>query len=367
MKKIAIVSTSYYPNIWNGQGRSTFSIAFGLAKKGYDVSVFTFTSKQATYSQQDGQVMVYYVGGVTDNSATSLPFTSIGLWNERVLALLLCEKFDTVILNNWHGFEAAKKYSQAKIISFIPFLYNFTGWLKPLTFGLEAEIKLRENNCITESDLLVAHTEKFGNKLSIYSNKEVVLIPNCYLNMLNDEAPTSIAVKPNSICFVGRVNREKSIERIIRVLPDISEATFTVASPENKDDFFVTKLQRLAKDLDVEHRVSFTGWLSTKDVRDLYRASACAVVPSQFEPFGYSAIDPMSLGVPTVVSEWSCLDEYLGKNAKIFSSLAGLSEQISSTLKASKLQLTHEAIENAQILKTTLSEDFISDQIISIL
>jgi glycosyltransferase involved in cell wall biosynthesis len=368
MKRIAIISTSYYPNIWNSQGRSTFSTAYGLARKGYDVSVFTFTPKSATFKQQDGQVTVYYVGGVTNQDVTTLPFTDIGIWNERMLPLLLCAHFDFLILNNWHGWEAAKRYKQffdTKILGFVPFLYSFTGWLKPLGFGLEQDIKNREIEFISEVDTLVSHTEKFGKKLSTYINREVFVIPNCHLD-LSDASPQEEKIVDGQLCFVGRVNREKSLERIIRVLPDVPAATLVVASPESSQGYF-SSLQRLAKSLDVEHRITFAGWLSTKHVRELYRTSALAIVPSQFEPYGYSALDPMALGTPVAVSEWSCLEEYLDSKDMVFSSLDDLQDKISSAIGVPTNKLLAGAAHNKLRTSTALSEASITDMLDTLL
>lgn len=349
MKKIAIISASYFPNIWNSHGRSTFSIAYGLASKGYDVSVFTFTDKRETFKQQDGQVSIYFVGGsyLGTEKITSLPFESIDAWNERLLPLLLCEKFDTIILNSWHGWEAAKKYQTAKIISFIPQLYSFTGWLKPLPFGLEQSIKTIESECITHSDVLVAHTEKFATKLASYCNREVYVVPNCHLDMSNSGAKEKVKIK-NQICFVGRVNREKCLERIIRVLPELPEANLVVASLEKNQGYFST-LEKLAKALDVEHKIKFLNWISTRDVRELYKESSLAIVTSQFEPYGYSALDPMAIGTEVIVSEWSCLGEYLGQEDHVFSKLKTFQEKIAdslantdtATIQASKDRIKH--------------------------
>lgn len=363
MKKIAIISTSYLPNIWNGHGRSTFATAFGLANKGHEVSVFTFTNKQETYRQQDGQVSIYFVGGVVEEEKKSLPFESIGLWNERMLPLLLCEKFDIIILNNWHGWEAAKKYGSAKIISMVPFLYSFTGWLKPLPILLESEIKNIENDFLLNSDTLIAHSFKFGNKLASYINRDVHIIPNCHLDMSTSACPVAKEKIPNQICFVGRVNREKCLERVIRVMPDLPNVQLVVVSPENTPGYF-QGLVLLAEEQDVEHRIKFLGWRRTKEVRDIYRESSLAIVPSQFEPYGYSALDPMALGTPVIVSEWSMLGEYIDAPDMTFASLKTLQERISSILEEpsiSKKQILEAHVQtNKDRIESLYSEDYIT-------
>jgi alpha-maltose-1-phosphate synthase len=373
MKKIAIISTSYYPNIWNGQGRSTYNTAYGLSKKGYDVTVFTFTNK-STYitntvqvtKQQKGQITIYYIGNVSTEEVSTLPFSSLGVWNDEILKMLNQQNYEAIILNNWHGYEAAKSYGKAKIISIIPFLYNFSGWLKPLAVeGLEDEIKKREVECLLGSDVLVAHTEKFARKISTYTDKEVVILPNCHLDT-SAFKPLAYDPVPNRLCYVGRINREKNLERIIRVLPEVPSAEFHIASPESKLGHF-TKLQELAKANDVEHRVKFLGWLPTQKVKELYASSALAIVSSQFEPYGYPALDPMALGTPVLVSEWSCLQEYLGTSDMVFSSLNALQEKISLALGVPADVLLANAKENKERTQTILSEEYITSQLETLL
>lgn len=364
MKKIAIISTSYFPNIWNSLGRSTFSIAFGLAKKGHDVSVFTFTEKESS-KQQDGQVAINFVGGLNLSKVTSLPFEAIPFWNEKVYQELLLQKFDIIILNNWHGWLAAKRYGKAKIISIIPFLYNFTGWLKPLDPELERDIKQQEIDCVAGSDVLVSHTLKFGTKLAGYIGRDINIIANCHLDMSNSGVKERDKIK-NQICFVGRVNREKCLERIIRVLPELPEATLVVASLEKNQGYFST-LEKLALQLDVEHKIKFMDWMSTKDVRELYKESSLAIVTSQFEPYGYSALDPMALGTPVLVSEWSMLGEYLNSPEFIFSSLKTFQEKISFMLAAPKNEVIDIVSYNKERIVIHYSEDYITSLYESVL
>lgn len=364
-QKIGIISASYLPNIWNSHGRSTFSMAYGLANRGYDVSVFTFTSKEETYKMQDGQVTIYYIGGVVDDKKiTTLPFDKIELWNERMLPLLLCEDFDTLMLNNWHGWEAAKRYGKARIISVVPFLYSFTGWLKPLSAGLENVIRKLESDFLVNSHTLVAHTNKFAQKLASYCDKPVFVLPNCHLDMSDSYRQVKQKIN-NQVCFVGRVNKEKNLERIIRVMPSVPDMTLVIASSYSTLPGYSQTLDRLARSYDVEHRITVKGWMPTKEVRDLYLESSLAIVTSQFEPYGYSVLDPMALGTPVIVSEWSYLDEYLQSQEHVFSSLDSLTEKIKGVL--GKKAHTELIATNKELVKTIFSEDYITSQLESII
>lgn len=372
-KRIAIISISSQPNVWNGQGRSTFSTASILIEMGHDVSVFTYTKEKETFKELEGQVSVFYIGGVLDpvkhaGRVTSLPFDCISIWNEKLLPLLMCEKFDVLILNNWQGYNSAKIYAEqmgVKLVGLVPFLYSFSGWLQPLDGSMEMDIKRMESDFLLGCDTLVTHTCKFGNKLANYINRDVVVIPNCYHQL--EKIPTA-KYKPigNQICFVGRVNREKSLERIIRVLPDVKDAQLIVASPESPTNNYILKMMGVAKELDVEHRVKFIGWLPAFKVVELYLQSSLTIVPSQFEPYGYPALDPMSLGVPVLVSEWSSLSEYLGSMDMVFSSIATLADRTKAILQDSRVALPHVLANKARI-NSELSSNYMGEMLATII
>jgi len=368
MKKIAIISPSYIPNIWNSHGRSTFNIAYGLASQGHDVNVFTYTNKLETYKDIDGQVTVFYVGGATqpdsNRKVTALPFEDIPMWNERLLPLLLVDDYDCIILNGWYGWQAAKQCS-TKIISIIPFLYSLSGWLKPLDYVLEEQIKFIEKECILESHLLVAHTKKFGEKLAAYCNRDVLIIPNCHLDMSTSTLRERPKIK-NQLCFVGKINSEKCLERIIRVLPELPEVQLVVSSLEKNQGYF-SKLAYLAKQLDVDHNIRFSTWLSTKDVRELYKESSLAIVTSQFEPYGYNALDPMSLGTPVVVSEWSGLGEYINDENFVFSQLKTFQQKISAALAMPKDEMLALTKANKDRVQEMYSSEYVTSLLEAVL
>ena len=60
------------------------------------------------------------------------------------------------------------------------------------------------------------------------------------------------------------------------------------------------------------------GYLDDKDVSDLYSLALTLVHPSKMEGFGLTGLEAMSLGLPVISSNASCLPEVYGEAALYF-------------------------------------------------
>jgi glycosyltransferase involved in cell wall biosynthesis len=68
----------------------------------------------------------------------------------------------------------------------------------------------------------------------------------------------------------------------------------------------------LARALDLDDRVMFTGWVAEEHKPALYRGAACAVFPSRYEGFGLPVLEALACGTPLVASNTSSLPELVG-------------------------------------------------------
>ena len=69
------------------------------------------------------------------------------------------------------------------------------------------------------------------------------------------------------------------------------------------------------KDLNLQDKVIFAGFLSDEELATLYQKTACFVYPSLYEGFGLPVLEAMSFGVPVITSKISSLPEVGGKAA----------------------------------------------------
>lgn len=77
-------------------------------------------------------------------------------------------------------------------------------------------------------------------------------------------------------------------------------------------------LKQLARDLGVESRVRFYGWLESADMEGFYRVSECFVFPSLFEGFGLPVLESMSRSLAVTCADINVLREVAGEAARYF-------------------------------------------------
>jgi glycosyltransferase involved in cell wall biosynthesis len=72
-------------------------------------------------------------------------------------------------------------------------------------------------------------------------------------------------------------------------------------------------LEQLARDLNIENKVSFLGWLpERKDVYTVYNSSDIFLFPSYYEGFGVANVEAMATGTPVIVNDIPVLREVVG-------------------------------------------------------
>jgi glycogen(starch) synthase len=105
------------------------------------------------------------------------------------------------------------------------------------------------------------------------------------------------------VFFVGRLVREKGVHVLLDAAPQVLAAEpkvkFIVAGKGPALD----ALRHQAKNMGLETRFSFTGYIDDDTRNALYRSAAVAVFPSLYEPFGIVALEAMAAGVPVVVAD----------------------------------------------------------------
>ncbi len=110
--------------------------------------------------------------------------------------------------------------------------------------------------------------------------------------------------KKNSMLFVGRLGKNKRIDRLIRVLKLISDkidgATLTIVGGYLQDD---KNLLMTARSLGVEDKIVSAGPKYGKDLVKFYASSHIFVSAAEYEGFGISVLEAMAAGCPVVVND----------------------------------------------------------------
>jgi len=115
---------------------------------------------------------------------------------------------------------------------------------------------------------------------------------------------------------VGRMSYEKNIDVIVRAVADIDGLTLMIVGKgPAKDD-----LEKLVKELGMDDRVVFTGFVPDDDLPEYYAAADVAVSASKFETQGLSVLEAMACGIPVACTKDRAFEDIIvdGENGVFF-------------------------------------------------
>jgi glycosyltransferase involved in cell wall biosynthesis len=118
------------------------------------------------------------------------------------------------------------------------------------------------------------------------------------------------------VLYAGIYKLRKNHAGLLRAFRSFLEsggaARLVIAGPMNEGE---SVLQRLAGELGIADKVTFTGFVPDSDLPALYSAARVYVCPSLYEGFGFTVLEAMACGTPVVSSAATSLPEVGGDAA----------------------------------------------------
>lgn len=120
--------------------------------------------------------------------------------------------------------------------------------------------------------------------------------------------------------YLGTLEPRKNLEMLIRAFARWRSQTQAQKSPVDLviaggKGWFYEQIFRLVKELDLEDKVHFPGYVADEEVADWFRAAEGFVYPSLFEGFGLPVLEAMACGIPVLCSRAPSLLEVVGDAA----------------------------------------------------
>jgi glycosyltransferase involved in cell wall biosynthesis len=107
------------------------------------------------------------------------------------------------------------------------------------------------------------------------------------------------------LLFFGRLHPKKGCDLLLRSFAEIREQEpdlqLVMAGPSEPD--YLEKLQLLARDLQIERRVVWTGMVTGHLKWELLRQAETFVLPSHQENFAIAAVEALAVGTPALLSD----------------------------------------------------------------
>ena len=200
-----------------------------------------------------------------------------------------------------------------------------------------------------EKSRIIKHKLASEEKITVvYHGVNKKYNPN-YSESQRQSIEKKLSLPRKFILYIGRINRRKNIETLIRALNQTDEMHLVIVG--KKDNQNIDLMKMIGK-LNIQDRVIFTGHLADNDTPLLYAMANIFCFPSFAEGFGLPPVEAMASGTPVIVSNTTVMPEICGDACLYFDpkNIGELASQIKKLTKDEDLysKLKEKGIERAK-------------------
>ena len=309
--KILMLCWEYPPNIVGGLSRHVAGLSSELASLGHEVHVLTAGTDQLPEFEYMSGVHVHRVQPINNRDEHFFSWIC-GLNLAMAFKAERLSEEITFDLLHAHDWLVGASAIVLKDTLGVPLLTTIHATEHGRNNGIYNEMQQfiheKEQQLISESDQIIVCSEYMKDELlSIFKETyvNIAVIPNGIELVAPKQAFNEIfpELKNEKYIFsLGRIVKEKGFETIIEAA--------SIAKNEGLDYRFIiagkgpmleTYRQHISAQ-QLESHVQFIGFITDEQRNVLIQESELAVIPSLYEPFGIVALETMTFGKPTIVS-----------------------------------------------------------------
>jgi glycosyltransferase involved in cell wall biosynthesis len=283
-------------------------------------------------------------GSTTDNEELygENLFEEIEEYNRKARIIAEREKFDIIHAHDWMTFRAGM---EARNVSGKPLVIHVhsTEYDRTGGWGINPAVRDIEQVGICGADHIIAVSNR--TKRAIMKNYGIPSekISVVYNAIDVDDSPSDELAEcylgQRIVLFLGRITMQKGpdyfLEAAARVLEQEPDVMFVMAG----DGDMINRMIERAADLNIGHKVLFTGFLRGPEVDRIYDMADVYVMSSVSEPFGITPLEAMSHGVPVIISRQSGVSEVIKHALKVdFWDIDKLADRIIALLRYKPLR-----------------------------
>lgn len=136
----------------------------------------------------------------------------------------------------------------------------------------------------------------------------------------NNEIRKKYGIEESYIIYISTIQPRKNLLRLIEAFAKVAKEKKDLelvlvgkAKGEGKQGWMFEDILKAPKDLGIEDKVKFLGFVPTEDLSVLLSGALAFTQVSLWEGFGIPVVEAMATGVPVIVSNVSSLPEVVGK------------------------------------------------------
>ena len=187
-------------------------------------------------------------------------------------------------------------------------LFNYSIWFNKIIeyVGLILSDRIVTTNIATREDITRIFGSRKEGKVEVLFNNILPMMKSTSEGVDHMRAQFRISKEAKILVTAGVLTPRKNIEILIKSLPKIEMKNLyllIVGDSSKKADFhYRDSLQGLAKRLEVDKQVIFTGWLEKEDLWKIYLASDLFVLPSLNEGMPNALLEALGFDLPCLGS-----------------------------------------------------------------
>lgn len=108
--------------------------------------------------------------------------------------------------------------------------------------------------------------------------------------------------EPLRILFVGNISSRKGLDTLIAAIHAVDASVELTVVGQSTDDLYLTRVRQQVTELELSHRVTFTGELTDTELESTFREHHVLAVPSRYEGYGLVYLEGMSFGLPVIAA-----------------------------------------------------------------
>jgi mannosylfructose-phosphate synthase len=345
-RRIAMVSTHGYVGAepplgaadTGGQVVYVLELSKKLAQLGYEVDIWTrqFEDQVATEPVAPGvRVLRVPCGGRSfipkeylhlsldewaavalrriDAEGLRYGFLNSHYWDAGVVGEKLCAALDIPHVHTPHSLGIWKQRQMTR-----DFPGDAVSFERLYNFGVRNH---NEQRIVAQADLVIATSP---DQISVLrddydtTTQKIAMIPPGYDdtrfypvgNETRELLRRKFGFEGKVILALGRIARNKGYDLLVQAFAQVAARDATARLHlaiggerlQPSEEAVLEGCRKLAGDLGVASRVSFSGFVPDEEMADLYRAADLFVLSSRYEPFGMTAVEAMACGTPVVVT-----------------------------------------------------------------
>lgn len=345
--KILMLSWEYPPRVVGGISRVVEELSKNFVKNNHEVTVVTYNQGDSlSYEKEESGVEVYRVNNynIETNDFTSWVMQLNFQMITKVSSLINSgHKFDVIHAHDWLTVYCAKSIKEIYNIPIVSTIHaTEAGRNSGIHSPMQRYINDTEWLLTYESSEVIVNSMYMKNeveRLFGLPNDKITVIPNGidltkFDNIQVTPEFRQKYAKDNEkiILAIGRLVFEKGIQHLLYAMPKIlskyNDCKLLIVGKGPMEN----ELRAISKNLGIENKVYFTGYVNGNDVQRMYKISNIAVFPSTYEPFGIVALEGMLSNTPVVTSDIGGLDEIVSHKVNGLKSYSGNSNSIADSV-----------------------------------